>query len=387
VGGIAARARDERLALKCGFAGQETTGPAGFAMALRTLPVALEQSRTIRKIAPQAWIINFTNPAGLITQAVMAEAGPRVVGICDTPAELFLRIAAVLGAPVEDLECGYFGLNHLGWVRTIHLRKHDVTQLLLDDNEKLRGLYGSELFPLDLIRSTAMIPSEYLFFYYRQRLAIQNQLRVGSTRGEELMALNSRLWPEIESSIRAADWDAVFQVYRSYVNRRNVSYLKLEAAGESAFLQPEVDWNPLDAAVGYHRIAVETMRALGSSSSSKMVLNVPNEGAIEDLSPDDIVEAVCSVDRTGARPLPVGKLPEVVRGLTIAVKTYERLTIAAARQQSAALARLALFTNPLVGDCDGASDFLRRLLEADSGLGTLGANAPAHERKGLGNAS
>ena len=122
VGGMEARARDERLALECGFAGQETTGPAGCVMALRTVPVVLEQARVVERFAPDAWIINFTNPAGLISQAISSNSSARVVGICDTPAELFFRIALGLGAPLEDVECHYFGLNHLGWVQTVRLR-------------------------------------------------------------------------------------------------------------------------------------------------------------------------------------------------------------------------------------------------------------------------
>ncbi|HTM52007.1 MAG TPA: hypothetical protein VL285_25105, partial [Bryobacteraceae bacterium] len=239
---------------------------------------------------------------------------------------------------------------------------------LLNDDEKLRRLYGPELLPPELIRSIGLIPSEYLFFYYQPRFAVENQLRAGSTRGEELRALNGRIWPEIESRIRRADWRGVFEIYRSYVNRRNVSYLKLEAAGESAFAQPEVDWNPLDAEVGYHRIAVETMRALTATAASKLVLNVPNAGAIEDLSADDVIEAPCEVDRNGARPSQVGKLPETVRGLTVAVKAYERLTIRAAEEQSVSAARLALFTNPLVGDWKAAGVFVNRLFETDSNL-------------------
>src|SRR5438045_9389223 len=116
------------------------------------------------------------------------------------------------------------------------------------------------------------------------------------------------------------------------------------------------------------------MRAHGATSPSKLVLKVPTEGGIDEMGADDVVEVTCSVSRIGARPLPVGMLPEIARGLTIAVKTYERLTIAAARQESAALARLALFTNPLVGDWSAAGDFLRRLLEADSHLRRVAAD-------------
>ena len=116
VGDMEMRARDERVALECGFAGQETTGPAGFAMALRTIPIALEHARMVEQIAPAAWIMNFTNPAGIITQAISTQTGARVIGICDTPAELFSSDCAALGDPPDQVSCEYFGLNHLGWV-------------------------------------------------------------------------------------------------------------------------------------------------------------------------------------------------------------------------------------------------------------------------------
>ena len=168
VGNMGARARDERLSLECGFAGQETTGPAGFAMALRTIPVALDYARTVERIAAAAWFINFTNPAGIITQAISTHTNAKVVGICDTPAELFHQIARALEEALEDVECDYFGLNHLGWVRAVRVRGEDVTSKLLADDELLRRLYRAELFPPALIRGLGLIPTEYLFFYYNQ---------------------------------------------------------------------------------------------------------------------------------------------------------------------------------------------------------------------------
>src|ERR1700704_964042 len=138
VGGMAARARDERIAIEEGLAGQETTGPGGVAMALRTLPVALAHARVVERLAPQAWFINFTNPAGLITQALSQHTRLKVVGICDTPAELLHRIAHVLAIPPAELRCDYAGLNHLGWVRRVLKGDEDFTARLLSDETALR---------------------------------------------------------------------------------------------------------------------------------------------------------------------------------------------------------------------------------------------------------
>jgi 6-phospho-beta-glucosidase len=363
VGGMEARARDERLSLDCGFAGQETTGPAGFAMALRTVPVAIEHARLVQQVAPEAWIVNFTNPAGLITQAISVHTGARVVGICDTPAELFFRIALALREPPHEVECEYFGLNHLGWVRAVRVRGRDVTAPLLEDDSLLRSLYPAELFSPQLIRCLRLIPTEYLFFYYSQRAARKHQLAAGATRAEELLQLNRYVTAALESSVQRGDAPAALRAYRAYLNRRNASYMHLEGCGESAFAQPDFDWDPFEGATGYHRIAVEAISALSAAEPRRMVLNVPNHGAIEQLAREDVIESPCLVDKSGPRPIAVGSLPEAVRGLTVSVKTYERLAIEAAVRMDRALATQALFTNPIVGDWEGARNFMQRLSE------------------------
>jgi 6-phospho-beta-glucosidase len=360
-GGMQARARDERIALEHGFAGQETTGPAGMAMALRTIPLTLEQARIVERRAPRAWIVSFTNPAGLITQAISTHTGARVVGICDTPAELFFRIALALGEPPPDLECDYFGLNHLGWVSSILLRGDEVFPRVLENDAMLASLYPSHLFDPNLIRTLKLIPTEYLFFYYSPRRALKNQIAARATRGEELVRLNATLLSDWAAAVKRGQVAAAVEMYKSYLNRRNASYLRLEGAAESAFAQPEHDWDPFEGATGYHRIAVDVMSALCSADPKRIVLNVPIRGAVAGLAPEDVVEVPCIVDRSGARPLAIGTLPEQVRNLILSVKTYERLTIRAAVERSMELATLGLAINPLVGDWDAAQELLQDL--------------------------
>lgn len=365
VGGMEARARDERIALECGFAGQETTGPAGFAMALRTIPVALEQARTVERLAPSAWMINFTNPAGLITQALSTHTNARVIGICDTPAELFFQISRALDEPPDEVECSYIGLNHLGWVTSVSVRGQDVTDRLLNNEFLLRHLYPAELFDPGLIRALGAIPTEYLFFYYNQTLAKDNQLRAGATRGEELKTLNGEVEADLQAHIGAGDPSGALRAYRRYLNRRNSSYMRLDGAGVSAFDGADFDWDPFEGATGYHRIAVSAITALRASAPHRLVLNVQNHGAVEGLQPDDIVEVPCLVDRSGARPLATGRPPDSLQGLILAVKQYERLTIEAARTHRWDLAALALTVNPIMGSWNEAQRFLHRLAESD----------------------
>jgi 6-phospho-beta-glucosidase len=361
VGGIAARARDERIAIEHNFAGQETTGPAGAALALRTVPVTLAHARTIEQVAPQAWFINFTNPAGLITQALTQNTRLRVIGICDTPAELFHKISEALGEPYSEMAFDYAGLNHLGWIRRVTVRGEDVTERLLHNTALLRGLYSADLFDPALIQTLRLIPTEYLFFYYSQKRAYENQLRAGASRGEELARLNTTLFHELGSN----DSAGALAIYRDYLMRRNASYMKLEGHAGSAFAAPDEEQDPFETATGYHRIAVDVMTGLVSEQTRQLVVNVPNRGAIPDLEADDVVEVPCDVDVNGAHPNHTGALPESVRGLVQSVKAYERTLIRAAVSGSAALARLAMLEYPIIGQWELARALVQRLCESD----------------------
>jgi 6-phospho-beta-glucosidase len=361
IGGMAARARDERIAIEQGLAGQETTGPGGVAMALRTVPVALEHARVVERLAPHAWFINFTNPAGLITQALQQHTKLRVVGICDTPAELIHRIAHVLGEQLSEVHCDYAGLNHLGWVRRVLVRGQDVMCRLLEDEHALRQLYHADLFDPLLIRTLKLIPSEYLFFYYSQRKAHRNQVTAGASRGEELMRLNRDLFPQLRSE---SPRDAL-ATYRRYLMQRNASYLQLEAKAGSAFQQPSNEPDPFDTPTGYHKIAVEVMTALVSAEPQTAIVNVRNEGSIDDLLPDDVVEVPCRISVEGVKSVHVGRLPESVRGLVLAVKAYERSVIRAATEKSWPIALLAMLENPIIGQWEIAENLRSTWKTAD----------------------
>lgn len=373
VGGIEARARDERITIDHGLAGQETTGPGGIAMALRTIPVALSHARVIERYAPAAWLINFTNPAGLITQAISNHTNVKVVGICDTPAELFHRIAWALGEPFEEMEFRYAGLNHLGWVRDVIFRGNSILARLLGDDEILRRLYPADLFDPVLVRTLALIPTEYLFFYYSQRKAYGNQLTSGASRGEEILALNSKLLQDLWRKINPGDSRGALELYKFYLNQRNSSYMRLEGNAESAFTQGSHDWDPFEGATGYHRIAVEVMSALSSEAASNVVVNVTNNGAINEIAAEDVVEIPCSIDAAGIRPSIIGRLPDSVRGLVQSVKQCERLAIQAAVERSFDIARMALFMNPIVSQWEIATEVLGALVGSDpEHLGYLG---------------
>jgi 6-phospho-beta-glucosidase len=361
VGGIATRAQDECASIRCGYPGQETTGPGGIAMGQRTIPIAIEQARLVERIAPKAWIINFTNPAGLITQALMHHSNARVIGICDTPTEMLHRIQSALGATSSEVQCEYVGLNHLGWVQKITLHGEDVTQRVLEDDAILSQLYSAPLFDHDLIRGLRLIPTEYLFFYYSRRRALENQRKQGTTRGEQIAQMNEGLAHRLMQKFADDDEAGALKTYIDYLNLRSGSYMKLEGEGKSAFDQKVVTEDPFRSATGYHRIALDVMNALCSNESRRVIVNVRNGATIPEIAAGDVVEASCSVYSDTIEPLPMGPLPEAVRGLVLAVKAYERAAIEAALSGSVNDLRKAMLLYPAIGEWEPSAELLQMM--------------------------
>lgn len=369
VGGIRSRAQDERTAMEHGYAGQETTGPGGVAMALRTVPAALGYARMVETLSPDAWLINFTNPAGLVTQAIAQHTGARVVGICDTPDELFHRIAGALGASPDRVCCEYLGLNHLGWVRRVLLDGADVTAALLNDDAALTMLDPSGLFDHALLRCLGLIPTEYLYFYYCRRRALANQRAAGATRGEEIVRLNDTLLSTLAQQVESGDLDGALDTYTAYLNQRSNSYMKLEARGGSAFQEAAIpEQDPFRAATGYHRIAINVMKALSGSEPQRIVVNVQNRGAIQDIADEDVVEVPCRIGHNAIHREACGQLPEAVRGLVLSVKAYEHAAIAAACSGSREAAQKAMLLYPAIGEWEPSGELLRTLVERDPSL-------------------
>ena len=362
-GGIQARAHDERVAIEHGYPGQETTGPGGVAMALRTVPIAVEQARIVERLSPDAWLINFTNPAGLITQAVQHNSGVKVVGICDTPSEMMHRIRGALDADEQGCCCEYLGLNHLGWVRRIWLHGEDVTDRLLADDDFLSKVYSVRLFEHDLIRALQLLPTEYLFFYYSRRRALENQRRQGSTRGAEIEQLNERLLGNLAELLRNGDARGAVVSYKNYLNVRSGSYMKLEGSADSALTELDGgEEDPFRAASGYHRIAIDVMKALTGDEPKRIVVNTRNRGSIAEIEADDVVEVPCMISADAITPEPCGRLPEAVRGLVMAVKAYEREAIRAALSKSGTAMRKAMLLYPAIGEWEPSRELLEQLI-------------------------
>lgn len=360
VGLIQSRIIDEQIPLKYGVIGQETTGPGGFAMAMRTIPVMLEYMKIINEVAPAAWVLNLTNPSGLITQALLNEGYERVIGLCDGPSELLNKIAEAVKLPRADLAFEYFGINHLGWVKKVMNQGIDITAKAL----KAPGIYAHDFLATDLIKNIGMIPNEYLFFYYQNVKAVKNLKKSKISRGQLIQALNERLFTELEKAQKGESKETPLEIYLRYNQVRIDSYLKVESVGfETNNLVTQL-WRdlkkdkPVQMSTGYGDIALEVMLGLRANETRQIILNVKNNGAILDLEKDDCVEVATFVDKNGLHPICVSAIPEHAKGLLQAVKSFERLTIKAVKENCYAAALQALTIHPLVPDAITAQKIL-----------------------------
>ncbi len=363
VGGIAARLIDERVPLESGILGQETTGPGGFAMALRTIPVLISYIHLMEEMCPTAWLINFANPAGMLVEAALRSTGwQRIAGICDAPSTMWQVAAAVLRANPKEIYLDYFGLNHLGWVKSVrHQGKEYLPHLLslIQQSSKLPYLPFDPVFLAEL----GLIPNEYLFYYYHSRQAVENILRAGHSRGEHIAELNERLFASLRADFEADQPAKMLEKYQAYLNERGGSYMQDET-GHSPGLE-NLDSHILEAfgSEGYAGVALDLIEGLSGSQPLHMILNIPNRGAIEGFTHDDVVEIPAYVNAGLIQPLAVGSIPDHCRALMNQVKSFERLTIEAALQGSFAKAVQALTIHPLVADHELAVKILKGYMD------------------------
>lgn len=347
VGGLEGRTADERVALDLGLLGQETTGPGGLAYGLRTVPVAVHVAERVRALAPDAWVINFTNPAGMITEAMQAVLGDRVVGICDSPIGLGRRAAATLGLDPARTTVDYVGLNHLGWLRGLHHDGRDVLPDLLADDALLGSMEEGQLFGLDWVRTLGVVPNEYLYYYYFTRDAVRSILAADRTRGEYLLDQQRGFYAALDGGRPGAlaEWDRVRM-------ERNATYMK-EARGEDE----ERDEDDVQGG-GYEGVALAIMAAISRGEPASLILDVRNAGTVPGLPDDAVVEVPCTVDADGPRPVPTSPLAGHPLGLVQQVKAVERLVIEAARTGDPGRAVEAFALHPLVDSVTVARELL-----------------------------
>jgi 6-phospho-beta-glucosidase len=324
VGGQAARLHDETTPALCGCVGQETTGAGGLAKAMRTVPVVLEIAQRARELAADgAWIVDFTNPVGIVTRALLDE-GHRAIGLCNVAINFQRQIAAHLDVAPERVLVDQVGLNHLTWIRSVWLDGHDVLADVLDRFGD--DLAGEIALPRQLLDDLGAIPSYYLRYFYAERAVIEKQ------RHEQPRAA---VVAEIEQGL--------LDLYRD----------------------PRVDTKPelLEQRGGafYSEAATQLLTALFSDSGETLVVDTRNGETLAGLAADDVVELPARVDASGATPLPQRPLAPELLGLVQHVAAYERIAAQAARSGDNDLARIALMTNPLVREYALAGELLGQL--------------------------
>ncbi|MGW3463922.1 6-phospho-beta-glucosidase [Streptomyces olivaceoviridis] len=349
VGGLEGRANDERVALDEGVLGQETVGAGGIAYGLRTVPVAVDIAQRVARLAPDAWVINFTNPAGLVTEAMSRHLGDRVIGICDSPVGLGRRIARVLGADPREAWIDYVGLNHLGWVRGLRVAGRDELPRLLADPGLLGSFEEGKLFGADWLRSLGAIPNEYLHYYYFNREAVRAYQQAERTRGAFLRDQQAHFYQQVRDPGRKA-----LDVWNRTRAEREATYMaeNRETAGAG---ERDAD----DLSGGYEKVALALMRAIARDERTTLILNVRNRSTLSVLDGEAVIEVPCLVDANGAHPVAVDPLPGHATGLVCAVKAVEREVLVAAESGSRATAVKAFALHPLVDSVNVA----RRLVE------------------------
>lgn len=365
VGGLEGRAADERIALAEGVLGQETVGAGGIAYGLRTVPVAREIARRIARIAPEAWIINFTNPAGLVTEAMAEELGERVIGICDSPVGLGRRLARLLGADPREAWIDYVGLNHLGWVRGLRVAGRDELPRLLADTAALESFEEGRLFGAEWLRSLGAVPNEYLHYYYFNRDTVRAYQEAEQTRGAFLRDQQHGFYAEAGRTGQPAG--AALAAWDRTRAEREATYMaeNREAAGVG-----ERDEADLESG-GYEKVALALMRAIARDERATLILNVRNGSTLSVLDAEAVIEVPCLVDANGAHPVGVSPLPLHAVGLVTAVKAVEREVLAAAAGGSRAAAVKAFALHPLVDSVGVARRLLDGYAAAHPGLAYL----------------
>ena len=354
VGGLAGRIQDERVALELGVLGQETTGAGGIAYGLRTVPVARNIAERVRAVAPAAWVINFTNPAGMVTEAMRDILADRVVGICDTPITMAKRAAALLGVdPHTPLGPDYVGLNHLGWLRGLEVDGEDLLPRLLADDRLLGATEEGRLFGLDWVRQIGALPNEYLYYYDFTRDAVASIRAGGLTRGEFLAGQQGDFY-----ATAAADPDRAPELWAVTRAEREATYMAAEHAGQS---RGGSDW--VADVGGYEGVALALMRAIARDERATMILDVANGETVPGLPGDAVVEIPVTVGADGPVPLAVSPPTLDQLGLMAQVKHVERLTIEAAVTGSPDVAVEAFARHPLVDSVTVARKLLRAYRE------------------------
>jgi 6-phospho-beta-glucosidase len=359
------RVTDERVALGHGVIGQETTGAGGFAMALRSIPALTRYCALAKELAaPGFMMFNFTNPAGLVTQALRDLGYDFVYGICDAPTGLLRQVARLLNRRPEEFEADLIGLNHLSYFTSLRLDGREVLPQLLE-NPRLYAETDMRYFHPALAQHLGCLLNEYLYYYYYRERAEALMLSARETRGERIASLNRQMVEELLIMDAERDFDGMLRLYGEITLRREADYM----ASESGVQRDEASTPRFDLYApevgGYAGVALKIIRARITGAPGEMSACVPNRGTIPWLLDGDVIEVMCRLGKEGPVPKALAHdLPEGAKTLIRTVKYYERTAARAIVQKDWAMARDALAAHPLVNSYSLAEMLLDEYLKA-----------------------
>ncbi|NFS29230.1 6-phospho-beta-glucosidase [Clostridium botulinum] len=339
IGGLDARVRDERFPLKYDVLGQETVGPGGLAKALRTIPVILDICKDMKELCPNAYLINFTNPSGMVTEAVNKYTNIKCIGLCNVPIHMKMDIAKMLDVDTKDLFIEFVGLNHLVWGRKVWYKGEDITKKVIEglkDGASLTMKNISDLkWPVEFLDALKMIPCPYHRYYYMTDRLLDEEKKSAQdgqlgTRAEQVKRVEKKL----------------FELYKN--ENLDVKPTQLEKRGGAY----------------YSDAAVSLISAIYNDKKEIHTVNIKNNGIIKGIPNDAIIETNCLIDKRGATPLALtGDLEIKILGLIQSVKAYETLAVESAITGDKNTAIMALTNNPLISSIDKSIKLVNELIE------------------------
>ena len=346
VGGDHTRVRDERIALDLGILGQETTGAAGLSFAMRSVPALADYCERIKRLSkPTVKVFNFTNPAGVVSQALRDMGYDFTYGICDAPSGMLHQFADLYGVDASRIVGECYGLNHLSFFRSIQIDGREIMPELIarpDAYEKT----DLRFFGRDLIEHMGCVLNEYLYYFYYREQAVQNILKAGVTRGEVIEDINRQMTEELSKMDIENDFDSCLACFEKWYGKREDAYMANET-GVHRDKPWKFDVFSPDAG-GYAGVALRFIELVETGTTGSMILCAPNQGAIPTLADDDIVEITCDISRDGAKPHKVENPDPRALELIRRVKSYERLAAKAIVQRDRTAAVDCLMLHPLV---------------------------------------
>lgn len=338
VGQLEARIRDERIPLKYDLIGQETTGAGGFMKAQRTIPVIMDICKDMKELCPDAWLINFTNPSGIITETVLKHTDIKIIGLCNIPIIMVNMIAQMYDVTADRIYIELGGLNHLVWGRKIYKDGIDITEDALNMIKNNKSFSAKNIpnfnWGNELLDALKVLPCPYHRYYYLTDMMLNDCRRAAEnegTRGEVVLKLENEL----------------FALYKD--SNLNVKPQLLADRG-GAF---------------YSQAAVNLINSIYNDKKDIQYVNARNNGTISDLPDDVCIECNCVIDKNGAHPINIGHMEKSITGLMQIVKAYEELTVEAGISGDYGTALKALTIHPLVRDSVSAKMVLDDMLEAN----------------------